>query len=574
MFPSWSQGKIWELRQDLWTIAAASNRAMGNLQGTYGVTPQQGVREARPEAATPRQEGLAIPDWMIHEGHAFVRNTVIRDSRGQAVGYYKCWKAGKTKEDGCPVRLVYRPDRGECVEGREAHKYDACAAECFLEARNKAGLMEEVKAWVVAQSLTTKTPREIFEEYRGMYMDQRRRGVPSAGFSHEQLTRWVSAERRSRQGVPDFAQQLALVDDPTDVRVKHSWLRSEVFAPAPMLVFAMDRQLEKLLTCDIWLVDGTFRAAPQGFKQILNIMGVQIGVNSITYFPGAHIFMPGQKAEDYRLATMQFLGLFRGRRPQVKRLVLDFEEAEWDGIGNTVHGALPACHVQGCLFHYAQALLRMFSKLFRCTAPGRPKSPVDQLAFRVLNLLMWAPYVDLRMVLVQALQVHATGPLAQFVAYYEKRWMATEKRWHLDPWAFEMDVFTNCALEGYHGHIGEHLQYRHQSLVPTAMQFFKMDWHWLETRDFNALVPGHAERAETRFQRFQRTQDVILLRYQTVVEEVSRTPLQPIFKGPVATDDAGETTRQDMETVDEVMDNYSADPEQFLNRLDALANEA
>ena len=99
-----------------------------------------------------------------------------------------------------------------------------------------------------------------------------------------------------------------------------------------------------------------------------------MGVNTMKnlYLTVSHILINGKKEEDYTTALISFLSQIVSEIPylRVETIICDFEKALINGIQNTIdefrlNDALKkTIKIQGCLFHYAQCIVKTFSKYY------------------------------------------------------------------------------------------------------------------------------------------------------------------------------------------------------------------
>ena len=74
--------------------------------------------------------------------------------------------------------------------------------------------------------------------------------------------------------------------------------------------------------------------------------------------PGVFVLMPRKRMKDYKNVLQQILKLLPSQ-PVAERLVADFE----DGLWRTVKTVFPDIHIQGCAFHWGQAVWRHVQEL-------------------------------------------------------------------------------------------------------------------------------------------------------------------------------------------------------------------
>eukprot|EP00794_Sanderia_malayensis_P009509 gene9509-biopygen7850 len=124
------------------------------------------------------------------------------------------------------------------------------------------------------------------------------------------------------------------------------------------MMFATQHQLHQLARAKIWYLDGTFKIVRDPFMQLFTVHAFLKGMDgNIKQVPLLFVLMSRRKAKDYKAI---FRGLLRNlsRVPSVEKMVADFEKATWKAV-KTV---FPDVEVQGCVFHWTQAVWRQIQK--------------------------------------------------------------------------------------------------------------------------------------------------------------------------------------------------------------------
>jgi hypothetical protein len=124
---------------------------------------------------------------------------------------------------------------------------------------------------------------------------------------------------------------------------------SGVFDENRMVVFLSEACEVVLKKCEVWLIDGTFKSVPNGFRQLLVIQGLVYEKS----FPLCFILAKSQTETIYT-NIFTFLKNKMNYSPLI--IITDFEKALLNGLKNVYCGA----KFFGCTFHFAQAVFRNF----------------------------------------------------------------------------------------------------------------------------------------------------------------------------------------------------------------------
>jgi len=131
--------------------------------------------------------------------------------------------------------------------------------------------------------------------------------------------------------------------------------------------------------------------------------------------------------------------------PEVEEVILDFELAMWEAVRET----LPAVHLHGCMFHWAQAIYRQMSQLGLQTA-YREHGTVHSVMKKLLAL----PYLPRRHI-PEAFQnireqAEPSQQLTDLMSYVDVTWMKSTT-WAIGNWSsYRRPIHTNNDTEGWH----------------------------------------------------------------------------------------------------------------------------
>ena len=118
-------------------------------------------------------------------------------------------------------------------------------------------------------------------------------------------------------------------------------------------MFATDQQLEHLARSKSWYIDGTFKLCRHPFTQLLTVNAFVKKDDHAKQVPLLFVLMSGRKKGDYRKVLKKLLEILPSA-PAVQQITLDFEKAIWSALRKVI----PDSKLQGCVFHWTQALWR------------------------------------------------------------------------------------------------------------------------------------------------------------------------------------------------------------------------
>ena len=409
-------------------------------------------------------EGEGIPGAIVRGEYEYHKNS---RNKARTRIYYRC----KNRKISCPATIILDVRTRELTWGvrdESAHaagcEYKTCAGGTHYKR------VDEMKTFVLlAARDSTATATQIFRQLVGRFMQKVTEF--DVACTQKQVEYWMSLVRGQRKG--ETYEELEKMPNIHDPAVKVNWLRRNVVGSEGFMLFASDKQIGLLCNAPIWLVDGTFNAAPAPFVQVLNIMAVDPWEKQEKYWPAAHIFMVKKSEEAYRTVISSVIE-FTGSRISEKIVITDFEEA----LRNGIQAAFDQWHLEakcrGCLFHFSQALHRAMQKMGR-TTPAQKK---------IVRLLMWAPYMDLTITkkFIHDLEERDTG-MEPFLKYFRNYWLRRSSWWMVKQW--DWDIVTNCALEGYHAKLkAKGGALRKPGVIEISKMFFTLDHELISVRDY------------------------------------------------------------------------------------------
>lgn len=275
----------------------------------------------------------------------------------------------------------------------------------------------------------SKTPRPTRADLNYLLLQKIKPPIPE-GLINNHYTR---LEKENKKIDKDF----------TEVVKTKKGLRLELFKtrffmnnpPVPKIIicYCSDLQKSKIAQSRFIFIDGTFGITPQGFSQVLVIMGQTPFLN----YPLAYMLLPAKAQEVYERAFTYFKIETKANFQSGATFITDFEWAERNAVKkifmNNTH------FFQYCYFHFTQILKRYFDKY--------PKSEYLNKLRYIANLLPFIPYA---MVTYAINEMYKYDVTRQFAEYFEKDFMVT---YEFDDWncsnKTDDQTITNNAVESH-----------------------------------------------------------------------------------------------------------------------------
>lgn len=216
-----------------------------------------------------------------------------------------------------------------------------------------------------------------------------------------------------------------------------------------LLVYS-EHQLELLSKAKTWYMDSTFHVVKKPWTQLLSIHAFIRSGQHMKQVPLVFCFMSRKRKEDYYEILRQIDHLL----PQqicLQGFVVDFEAAMWRAIQDRFPGFI----IQGCAFHWTQAVFRKVQELGLQRAYNERGD-----IFSFLRQVMALPFLPPEhiMPVFQHLEQRArSNLLITFMDYIWRQWITNPvfpvKNWSV----FMLSVRTNNDLEGWHNRLNRHV---------------------------------------------------------------------------------------------------------------------
>lgn len=329
----------------------------------------------------------------------------------------QAWRCVR-KNDKCTGRIYTHDDR--FLSETRPHFHDPDFTDCEVKE-----ILSETKE-IAASSSTC--PSEILTSLK-------RKASAAAQLQLPEKPAWKSTihyVRRSENPTPPAPTSLAdLTLAPGDIL---SFSNEEMLifdnksADSRIIIFGTQKNLDILLRCPSWYVDGTFKCSPHLFYQMITIHGeVPDFENGNPWvFPLVYILLTHKDADIYK-ETFEYLATLRDFKPDV--IMSDFERA----LRNSLSSAFPTASMDGCHFHFCQAVLRWVREhgLKRAYERGT-KDPVTgkyemsqvRIWVRRFHMLAFVPEDEVVPSFISLLEhIPEELGLDDFLDYFESTWI-------------------------------------------------------------------------------------------------------------------------------------------------------
>ena len=200
-------------------------------------------------------------------------------------------------------------------------------------------------------------------------------------------------------------------------------------------------------------IDATFSIAPKPFYQCLVVMLFDETLQ--IYIPILYILMTNKSQKMYRNA-LEWIFKLSGRRIMPQTVSCDFEL----GLINAIQGIFPYAKINGCLFHWKQAIKRKLSSLkFKNEKEiieyAMHKNSIDILTVIPIDEIREKGILYVKDILKDSIyQGDDNQKMITFGNYFKKYWMSSEnfiKTWNINDYQGNKNLLkrTNNGLESY-----------------------------------------------------------------------------------------------------------------------------
>ena len=283
-------------------------------------------------------------------------------------------------------------------------------------------------------SKSSASNREVFDSISREYPQE-----ISSRVSYPMVERQMSRRKLELfPRVPRSPSEFALLLDENNVFSTH--LQSNIFEGDELIstIFFSRDTIENIQSFANVCFDGTFFIVPRIFSQLF-VISVKIGNRFIPVFFG---LMTSKLHRHYLLVLMKIKELVPGFLPVLA--IGDFERA----CVRAWKDCFPGINIQGCLFHFKQAIMRKLAKLNLKTL--YLKNPSANCFFNLLMGLGFLPQDRI----VPTFHILSTAHFStdsqmekinRFLIYFQRTWLLDTTRIN---W-FDAEVLTNNFSESF-----------------------------------------------------------------------------------------------------------------------------
>ncbi|KRX18518.1 hypothetical protein T07_6660 [Trichinella nelsoni] len=206
-----------------------------------------------------------------------------------------------------------------------------------------------------------------------------------------------------------------------------------------VLIFCTGENLRELAGQSVWCMDGTFKIVPEWYQQLFTIHIFKEGklipvVYSLTVRKDVICYC---EIFDTLIVKAAALGVVL----QPQTIICDFETA----LIPAVQASFPGVQVQGCYFHFCQAVLRKVADLGL-----RTRYLHEAEIKKIIKMLMATAFLPLHEI-PEAVDLpgrDVSGSVAALFEYFRQEWMTPNRMplWNV----YHVEIRTNNYLEGWH----------------------------------------------------------------------------------------------------------------------------
>ncbi|KRY31149.1 hypothetical protein T01_13745 [Trichinella spiralis] len=185
-----------------------------------------------------------------------------------------------------------------------------------------------------------------------------------------------------------------------------------------ILVFATGTNIRLLAACRTWGMDGTFKIVPQWYQQLFTIHAFVAG----KLVPAVYCLCTGKDIGTYGYIFQALIDKAAVLEVDLNpdTIICDFETA----LIPAIRGYFPNTRVQGCCFHFCQAVHRKVGELGLKTRYRTEEPTKRKIRMLLATAFLPVPHVNTG---VSLLEAGTTGNLSALFQYFRQEWMTDER---------------------------------------------------------------------------------------------------------------------------------------------------
>ncbi|KRY25334.1 hypothetical protein T01_6361, partial [Trichinella spiralis] len=203
-----------------------------------------------------------------------------------------------------------------------------------------------------------------------------------------------------------------------------------------ILVFARGSNIRLLAASRTWGMEDTFNIVPQWYQQLHTIHAFLAG----KLVPAVYCLCTGKDIATYGFIFQALIDKAAVLEVDLNRdtIICDFETA----LMPAIQDYFPNTRVQGCYFHFCQAVHRKVSELGQKTRYHQREETRRKIRMLLATAFLPVPHVNTG---VSLLEAGTTGNLLALFQYFRQEWMTDER---LPLWnVHNVNIRTNNHLE-------------------------------------------------------------------------------------------------------------------------------
>lgn len=256
---------------------------------------------------------------------------------------------------------------------------------------------------------------------------------------HCELVRMLQSVSHEKESVAESPFDLCPAS--SDFLLYHS------VTPRPLIIMATSFMVEESEKVSWILIDGTFKACPKQFTQLVTFLGEDIDTGMFT--PLVYMLLEDKTRESYRyaLAILRTIMHF----PKAQMISCDYEEGLRQEVEQWIIMEQMKCKFFGCKFHFSQCLYR---KLQKCSDPK-----IRRELYNIFQLFSGFVYLTKKEIDECLDKIEEREhPFGKFVEYFKSYWMPRYNTWNLS--GVDDYMYTRCtnnAIESFNALVGDAL---------------------------------------------------------------------------------------------------------------------